>query len=128
RAQPLRSTRAWAASPRSAAVECRRGTPGDAAQTRSTSTRSGAAALVPDAADDCAEYTCAQSVRASPPETTARTYCLARSGDQRPPTDHWRQRTRRAPPCHRRQRDRKSTRLNSSHVKTSYAVFCLKKK
>src|SRR5690606_39639625 len=25
-------------------------------------------------------------------------------------------------------RDRKSTRLNSSHVKTSYAVFCLKKK
>src|SRR5690606_41060312 len=24
--------------------------------------------------------------------------------------------------------DRKSTRLNSSHVKTSYAVFCLKKK
>src|SRR5690606_32049010 len=26
------------------------------------------------------------------------------------------------------ERDRKSTRLNSSHVKTSYAVFCLKKK
>src|SRR5690606_42000857 len=26
------------------------------------------------------------------------------------------------------QADRKSTRLNSSHVKTSYAVFCLKKK
>src|SRR5437868_10439652 len=25
-------------------------------------------------------------------------------------------------------RDRKSTRLNSSHVSTSYAVFCLKKK
>src|SRR5690606_39492591 len=25
-----------------------------------------------------------------------------------------------------RQGDRKSTRLNSSHVKTSYAVFCLK--
>ena len=24
--------------------------------------------------------------------------------------------------------DRKSTRLNSSHVKISYAVFCLKKK
>src|SRR5690606_40039573 len=24
--------------------------------------------------------------------------------------------------------DRKSTRLNSSHVKTSYAVFCLQKK
>src|SRR5690606_41127996 len=27
-----------------------------------------------------------------------------------------------------RGRDRKSTRLNSSHVKISYAVFCLKKK
>src|SRR5690348_17445564 len=26
------------------------------------------------------------------------------------------------------QRDRKSTRLNSSHPSTSYAVFCLKKK
>src|SRR5690606_42021214 len=26
------------------------------------------------------------------------------------------------------QQDRKSTRLNSSHVKSSYAVFCLKKK
>src|SRR5690606_41465698 len=25
-------------------------------------------------------------------------------------------------------KDRKSTRLNSSHVKSSYAVFCLKKK
>src|SRR5690606_42128648 len=28
----------------------------------------------------------------------------------------------------RRRPDRKSTRLNSSHVKISYAVFCLKKK
>src|SRR6266496_2459690 len=28
----------------------------------------------------------------------------------------------------RRPRDRKSTRLNSSHVEISYAVFCLKKK
>src|SRR5207302_7080561 len=27
-----------------------------------------------------------------------------------------------------RPQDRKSTRLNSSHVKISYAVFCLKKK
>src|SRR5437868_7437161 len=32
----------------------------------------------------------------------------------------------RAPP--HRVRDRKSTRLNSSHVSISYAVFCLKKK
>src|SRR5438874_9781832 len=30
-------------------------------------------------------------------------------------------------PCHLA-RDRKSTRLNSSHVEISYAVFCLKKK
>src|SRR5690606_39666207 len=29
---------------------------------------------------------------------------------------------------HQIKRDRKSTRLNSSHVKISYAVFCLKKK
>src|SRR3712207_8122354 len=28
----------------------------------------------------------------------------------------------------RHQRDRKSTRLNSSHANISYAVFCLKKK
>src|SRR6266478_8862928 len=38
-----------------------------------------------------------------------------------------------APPGHRRRsgirrRDRKSTRLNSSHSQISYAVFCLKKK
>src|SRR3989475_145940 len=32
----------------------------------------------------------------------------------------------RGPPLHRR--DRKSTRLNSSHSQISYAVFCLKKK
>src|SRR5690606_41878722 len=29
---------------------------------------------------------------------------------------------------HLEEQDRKSTRLNSSHVKVSYAVFCLKKK
>src|SRR5690349_24175261 len=33
-------------------------------------------------------------------------------------------------PCSKlpEERDRKSTRLNSSHVEISYAVFCLKKK
>src|SRR5207302_8553391 len=31
-------------------------------------------------------------------------------------------------PYHPEMEDRKSTRLNSSHVKISYAVFCLKKK
>src|SRR5687768_17920845 len=45
---------------------------------------------------------------------------------------HDRQRPRRLPPprnCARSGgRDRKSTRLNSSHGYISYAVFCLKKK
>src|SRR5256885_2870139 len=31
-------------------------------------------------------------------------------------------------PCDAARRDRKSTRLNSSHLVISYAVFCLKKK
>src|SRR2546426_7499695 len=31
-------------------------------------------------------------------------------------------------PMHHRETDRKSTRLNSSHLVISYAVFCLKKK
>src|SRR5438874_5946428 len=35
---------------------------------------------------------------------------------------------RRAGPSTLGSRDRKSTRLNSSHVEISYAVFCLKKK
>src|SRR5690349_22903270 len=49
-----------------------------------------------------------------PPPGTRRTTC-------RPPsTPPWRRR--------RPARDRKSTRLNSSHVEISYAVFCLKKK
>src|SRR2546430_6306832 len=33
-----------------------------------------------------------------------------------------------SPDCGPRTRDRKSTRLNSSHSQISYAVFCLKKK
>src|SRR3712207_8194728 len=33
-----------------------------------------------------------------------------------------------ADPPGQRRRDRKSTRLNSSHANISYAVFCLKKK
>src|SRR3989442_8216298 len=36
--------------------------------------------------------------------------------------------SKRGLPRGRRRRDRKSTRLNSSHVRISYAVFCLKKK
>src|SRR5690606_40012448 len=34
----------------------------------------------------------------------------------------------RSQECKNLFKDRKSTRLNSSHVKISYAVFCLKKK
>src|SRR5690349_24219543 len=37
-------------------------------------------------------------------------------------------RRERRQPLQRPDRDRKSTRLNSSHVEISYAVFCLKKK
>src|SRR6266496_4908486 len=35
---------------------------------------------------------------------------------------------RRQPRAANQRQDRKSTRLNSSHVEISYAVFCLKKK
>src|SRR2546426_3505221 len=53
--------------------------------------------------------------------TAARVLCQTRRHRRR-------QRTRR---CHLREccsGDRKSTRLNSSHLVISYAVFCLKKK
>src|SRR5579872_7599776 len=60
-----------------------------------------------------------------PPRSTLFPYTTlfrSRGGDrQRQRAD---QRQRRG--LHRR--DRKSTRLNSSHVRISYAVFCLKKK
>src|SRR5436309_4545661 len=48
-----------------------------------------------------------------------------RSGWANQPT-HWEREWRR--PTGAPIPDRKSTRLNSSHVKISYAVFCLKKK
>src|SRR5690606_39527654 len=50
------------------------------------------------------------------------------AGRQAVPGDHRDGRPRRAGQLRRLDRDRKSTRLNSSHVKISYAVFCLKKK
>src|SRR5207245_7521761 len=43
-----------------------------------------------------------------------------RSSRNRMPASHW--------PSIKEWRDRKSTRLNSSHGSISYAVFCLKKK
>src|SRR5690606_40769679 len=61
------------------------------------------------------------SRRTSGPAATAPPYGRASPRSRWPP---W----RRAPSSLRRGLDRKSTRLNSSHVKISYAVFCLKKK
>src|SRR5690606_41970060 len=67
-------------------------------------------------------------VATGPPPTTSAAidspcnmtgYRLTGSGPARRPPVALRDRGRR---------DRKSTRLNSSHVKISYAVFCLKKK
>src|SRR5215813_5271813 len=40
----------------------------------------------------------------------------------------WVERAHTDPSGSAHRRDRKSTRLNSSHVRISYAVFCLKKK
>src|SRR5690606_40907823 len=50
-----------------------------------------------------------------------------RPGHEPRPRDRPR-RPRLGATAQRRRADRKSTRLNSSHVKISYAVFCLKKK
>src|SRR5690349_23797466 len=66
-----------------------------------------------------------------PPRSTLFPYTtLFRSGCRRPRRARFttsrsaRRRRRRRSSCS----DRKSTRLNSSHVEISYAVFCLKKK
>src|SRR5699024_12807314 len=52
---------------------------------------------------------------------------LAKTPDPRP-SDHTTEGRSPALRHNRPARDRKSTRLNSSHVSISYAVFCLKKK
>src|SRR5690349_23936299 len=63
-----------------------------------------------------------------PPRSTLFPYTtLFRSLRFRPPQDMIGKRDG-GMPMQRRERDRKSTRLNSSHVEISYAVFCLKKK
>src|SRR2546426_6354291 len=49
----------------------------------------------------------------------------AQGPQQEPVGCYWRWRPCASPIC---PRDRKSTRLNSSHLVISYAVFCLKKK
>src|SRR5690606_41332088 len=68
-----------------------------------------------------------------PPRSTL--FPTRRSSDLTAPVaDAGREMRNRVPPpatrssCRSPFRDRKSTRLNSSHVKISYAVFCLKKK
>src|SRR5438876_8172498 len=55
---------------------------------------------------------------------------LRRAGDHRPlgPDCRALHQAAAGHPLHRAERDRKSTRLNSSHPSISYAVFCLKKK
>src|SRR3712207_8051752 len=71
-----------------------------------------------------------------PPRSTLFPYTtLFRSGPRRPRRarhhpHRCRGRARRHPrrQGHAQGRDRKSTRLNSSHANISYAVFCLKKK
>src|SRR2546430_13748265 len=65
-----------------------------------------------------------------PPRSTLLPYTTlfrSTSSERKQP---WTQGTsKRAPQLrHSPQRDRKSTRLNSSHSQISYAVFCLKKK
>src|SRR5690349_22621973 len=67
-----------------------------------------------------------------PYTTLFRSLSGAITGGSIPPAERFRY--RRLRPCLRPHRagssisDRKSTRLNSSHVEISYAVFCLKKK
>src|SRR6266446_9754275 len=68
-----------------------------------------------------------------PPRSTLFPYTtLFRSRGAAGPRLHVRYLARRYRHCLRRsavaRRDRKSTRLNSSHLVISYAVFCLKKK
>src|SRR6267378_5109302 len=69
-----------------------------------------------------------------PPRSTLFPYTtLFRSGGPAGTAASGRREERRGWPCSRRRArcatpDRKSTRLNSSHVEISYAVFCLKKK
>src|SRR5439155_10420818 len=59
------------------------------------------------------------------PYTTLFRSPTASSGPRRPFAN---KQPRQARFCHTPVLDRKSTRLNSSHVAISYAVFCLKKK
>src|SRR5215204_7302347 len=59
-----------------------------------------------------------------PPRSTLFPYTTLFRSRPRPPP----RRSARGAGCPAGSRDRKSTRLNSSHTVISYAVFCLKKK
>src|SRR5215510_15723156 len=63
-----------------------------------------------------------------PPRSTLFPYTTLFRSVRRPLLPGHRERAREARAGRRRGTDRKSTRLNSSHVAISYAVFCLKKK
>src|SRR5690606_42152377 len=62
--------------------------------------------------------------RRRPATSMAREFTRSPRGVSRPNPPH---KERRAEVLQAAHEDRKSTRLNSSHVKISYAVFCLKK-
>src|SRR5438874_4350294 len=61
-----------------------------------------------------------------PPRSTLFPYTTLFRSPRSPGNSHWR--PIRIPSRSPTLQDRKSTRLNSSHVEISYAVFCLKKK
>src|SRR5256885_11992872 len=63
-----------------------------------------------------------------PPRSTLFPYTTLFRSDACRPNRRWLGDRRRAGIAPELQRDRKSTRLNSSHLVISYAVFCLKKK
>src|SRR5690606_41819254 len=63
--------------------------------------------------------------RDRPPVLSGLEYSLSKVSEHLPVFDLW---PVRYATSYEFQPDRKSTRLNSSHVKISYAVFCLKKK
>src|SRR5690242_20899391 len=54
--------------------------------------------------------------------------CRRGGRGHRQPRARWDRRVRDRDVASSAERDRKSTRLNSSHMSISYAVFCLKKK
>src|SRR6266540_5330511 len=63
-----------------------------------------------------------------PPRSTLFPYTTLFRSRRRHRRGRGRQPDRRHLARDRHRRDRKSTRLNSSHITISYAVFCLKKK